>query len=133
MWIVPNSKLANHLNFNFNTIIMEIIMANFKNKLHKGDHGLWKSRASFFWKSPLFWLGQANWAENLRGIRGIFSQFNSTHFGILCFPCKCFFIDQESFLQKKNTYISKSYIFMYLGLGFEFGPQRVMDLATMFL
>ena len=55
----------------------------------------------------------------------ILSRF--THFGTVS-PLSMFSINQPSFLQKLS-YMQISSI--YLGLGFEFGPQRIRDLAFM--
>ena len=47
-------------------------------------HGLQTPRETFFFENPkLFGLEQTNWAQNFKGIWGIFCQFISTHFGTL--------------------------------------------------
>jgi hypothetical protein len=68
------------------------------------------------------------WADKFWGIWGIFGQFNSTHFGKVS-PLSMFSIIQPLFLQMLSPYIHISNI--YLGLKFEFEPQRIRDLAFM--
>ena len=66
------------------------------------------------------------WADKFWGIWGIFGQFISTHFGTVT-PLSMFSINQPLFLQKtKPLYPNLKY---YLGLGFEFVPQRIRNLA----
>ena len=63
------------------------------------------------------------------GICGIFSQTISTYFGTVS-PLSIFSINQSLFLQKtKPLYPHTKY---FLGLGFEFGPQRIKDLTFLF-
>ena len=87
------------------------------------NHGL---RSLFSSKSQTFVLGQTNWADKFCGIWGIFSGFISNHFGTMS-PFSMFSINQPLFLQKTSLYIHIPNI--YLGLGFEFGSQRIRDLA----
>ena len=90
--------------------------------------GLWTPNEAFFsLKSRTFGLGQTNWADKFWGIWGIFCQTLGTHFGTVS-PLFIFSIIQPLFLQKKlSLYIHIPHI--YLGLGFEFGPHRITDLA----
>jgi hypothetical protein len=60
------------------------------------------------------------------GIFGIFGQTISTHFGTVSF-LSMFSIIQPLFSQKLSLYINIPNI--NLGLGFEFGPKRIRDLA----
>ena len=60
------------------------------------------------------------------GLWGIFDQTISIHFGAVS-PLSMFSIIQPLFLQRTKPLYSHSNI--YLGLGFEFGPQRIRDLA----
>ena len=73
-----------------------------------------------------FRLGQTNWADKFLGIWGIFGQTISTHFGAVS-PLSMYSIIQPLFLQKLSLYIHNAKI--HLGLGFEFGLQRIRDLA----
>ena len=66
------------------------------------------------------------WAEEFWDIWGILGQFISTNFGTLS-PLSMFSINQPLFLQKLSLYIQIQNT--CLGLGFEFGPQRIRDLA----
>ena len=75
---------------------------------------------SFFIEIQNFWAGKF-W-----GIWGIFHQIISTHFGTVIL-LSMFSIIQPLFLQKLSLYIQIPNI--NLGLGFEFGPKRIMDLA----
>ena len=80
----------------------------------------------FFIEIPNLWAWADNfWADTFWGIWGIFGQFISTHFGTVS-PLSMFSIIQPLFLQKKSFYIH-----IYLGLGFEFGLQRIRDLVIL--
>ena len=68
-------------------------------------------------KSQAFWLEQISFWD----IWGILGQTISTHFCTVS-PLSMFSIIQQLFLKKKIPNI-------YLGLGFEFGLQRIRDLA----
>ena len=74
----------------------------------------------FFIEIPNFW------ADRFCGIWGIFGRIICTHFGTGS-PLAIFIINQPLLLQKLSLYIHIPNI--YLGLGFEFGPQRIRDLA----
>jgi hypothetical protein len=81
----------------------------------------------FSLKSRTFELGQTNWADKFWGIWSIFGQTISTHFGTVS-PMSMFSIIQYSaifFIKKINLYIHIPNIY----LGFEFGLQRIRDLA----
>ena len=73
-------------------------------------------------KSQTFGLGQTIWTDIFWGIWGTFGRFISTDFGTLS-PLSMFSINQPLFLQ---IYIQIRNI--HLGLGFEFGLQRIRDL-----
>ena len=77
----------------------------------------------FSLQSQTFGLGQINFGE----FGGIFGRFISTHFGTVS-PLSMFYINQLLFFKKtKPIYIQVPNIFG--GLGFEFGPQRIIDFA----
>ena len=76
----------------------------------------------FFIEIQSFWA----WADKFWDIWGIFGQTISTHFGTVS-PLSMFSIIQPLFLQKNlNLYIT---FYIHLGFRFEFGPQRIRDLA----
>ena len=91
------------------------------------NHGLRTPNETFFHFDPeLFGLdrqiGQINSAEF-----GVFSAKLSAPILVVS-PLSMFFLIQQLFLQKnQNLYIHIQNI--HLGLGFEFGPQRIRDLA----
>ena len=88
-------------------------------------HGLRTPRESFFQKSQTFRLGQTNWAESFWGIWGIFGWTINTHF--VTVGSLSMFL--PLFLQKtKPLYPTPKYLFGS-GVGFEFGSQRIWDLA----
>ena len=68
-------------------------------------------------------------ADNL-GIWGTFGLFISTHFGTVSSLSKVFHLSTIIFTKKLSFYIQMPNI--YLGLGFEFGPQRIRDLALVY-
>ena len=81
----------------------------------------------FSLKSKTFGFGQTLWADKFWGIWGIFGRIISTYFGTVS-SLSMFSINQPLFLkQKLSLYIQISNI--YLGLGFEFGPQRIIILC----
>ena len=72
------------------------------------------------------------WADNkisFGAFGGIFGQFISTHFGTVS-PLSIFFINQLLFLQETNPLYPNPKFFG--GLGFEFEPQRIRDLAHVY-
>ena len=71
------------------------------------------ARESFFQKSWTFGLGQAFWAENFWGIKGIFSLTISTYFGtVVWVPCPCFPLFNRYFYKKtKPLYPTSKYLF----------------------
>jgi hypothetical protein len=73
----------------------------------------------FFIKIPKLWA----WADKFWGILGVLCRFISTHFSTVS-SLSMFSINQPLFL---SLYIQIPNIFW--GLGFEFGPQRIWDLA----
>ena len=80
-----------------------------------------------FLKSRTFVLGQTNWADKFWGIWGIFGRTISTQ--AIFVQCPCFPLFNHYFYKKLSLYIHIPNI--YLGLGLEFGPQRIRDLAFM--
>ena len=94
-------------------------------KAHEEKHGLRTPNEAFF-----------HWNLELLGLGSQIGQINSWAFGvfsaelsapILVSPLSMFSIIQLLFLKKIRLYIHNPNI--YLGLGFEFGPQRISDLA----
>ena len=81
-------------------------------------------------KSWTFGLRQTNWADKFCGIWGIFGRTISAHFGTVS-PLSMFFslFNNHYFYKRLSLYIHIPNV--YLGLGFEFGPQRIRDLAFM--
>ena len=69
---------------------------------------------------------EKNWADKFWSIWSIFGGFISTHYGNVS-PLSMFSINQPLFLQKTKPLINIPNI--YLGLVFEFGPQRIRDLV----
>ena len=124
--------------YNFSHIFRWMILKNFPycivwrigENLYLGwidsssSHGLRTPRERFFSKNPNFLA----LAEKFWGIWGIVGRLISTHFGTVS-PLFMFSINQALFLQNLSLYIQISNI--YLGLGFEFGLQRIWDLAIM--
>ena len=90
-------------------------------------HGLRTLNEAFFsLKSQTFGLGQFGQIDF--GAFGVFlNRFISIHFGTVS-PLSMFSINQPLFQQqKKSLYIPIPNI--HLEMGFEFGPQRIRDLA----
>ena len=91
---------------------------------HYLSHGLRTPNEPFSRKYRTFGLGQTNWADKFWSIWGILSQTTYQH---TVSSLSMFSIIQPLFVQKtKSLYIPHP---KYLGLGFEFGPQRIRDLA----
>ena len=67
-------------------------------------------------------LEKTNWADKFWGIWDIFCRNISTHFGT-----PCFLLFNHYVYKKISLYIHIPNI--YLGLGFEFEPQSIRDLA----
>ena len=80
----------------------------------------------FSLKSRTFGLGQTNWAVKFWGNWGIFGRTISPHFGVVS-PLSMCSIVQPLSLKNLSLYICIPNI--HLGLGFEFGPKRIRDLA----
>ena len=72
----------------------------------------------FFIEIPNFWA----WADNL-------GKTNFGSFGVFSadLSAPCFLLINNYFYKKLRLYIQIPKV--YLGLGFEFGPQRIRDLA----
>ena len=86
------------------------------------------NEASFPLKFRIFRIGQTkNRKDNFWGVFGQTKKLNnSTHFGTVS-PLSMFSIIQPLFLQKTKTlYPHPKHLF---GMGFEFGSQRIRDLA----
>ena len=82
-------------------------------------HGLRTPNEAFFLsKSQTFGLGQTIRADKFWGIWGIFGRFISIHFGKEFLVHHYFYKTLSLCIQIPNIY-----------LGFEFGPQRIRDLA----
>ena len=71
-------------------------------------------------------LGQTIWADKFWGIWGIFGWFSAPIF-VLWVPCPCFPLFHHYFYEKLSLYIHIPNT--HLGLGFEFCPQRIKNLA----
>ena len=89
---------------------------------HPKTHGLRIPNEAFFhWNSKLLGLvrqiGQINF-----GAFGVFLAELSLSL-VHVFPCLCFPLFNHYFFKKLSLYINNPNI--YLGLGFEFGPQRI--------
>ena len=79
----------------------------------------------FLLKSRTFGLEQIN-----SGAFGVFSAKLSAPILVQWVPCPCFPLFNQYFYKKLSLYIHLPNI--YLGLGFEFGQQRIRDLAFVY-
>ena len=88
------------------------------------NHGLWKP---FFHRNPKLWgLGrQIEWINS--GAFGVISADLSAPILVQWVPCPCFSLFNNHFYKKLSLDIHIPNI--NLGLVFEFGPQRIRDLA----
>ena len=92
------------------------------------NHGLWTSNEAFFhWNLELLGLGRQIGHMNY-GTFGVFSDKLSAP---ILVQCPCFPLFNHYFYKKIRIYIHIPNI--YLGLGFEFRPQRTRDLAFLCL
>ena len=90
-------------------------------------HGLRTPNEAFFSsKSRTFGLVQTIWAVNFVGF-GVFLADLSAPILVLLVSCPCFPLINHCFYKKLRIYMQIPNI--YLGLGFEFGPQRIRDLS----
>ena len=90
------------------------------------DHGLWTPNEAFFhWNPELLGLGRQVWQIN-SGAFWVFSAKLSAPILVQWVRCPCFPLFNHYFYKKQSLYIHIPNI--YLGLGFEFGPQRIRDL-----
>ena len=90
-------------------------------------HGLWTPNETFFhWKPELLGLGRQIGQIN-SGAFGLFLAKLSAPILVQWVPCPCFPLFNHYFYKKLSLYIQIPNI--YLGLGFEFGPQRIRNLA----
>ena len=78
----------------------------------------------FSLKSRIFGLGQTNWADKFWGISCI---FGPNYILVQLVFCPCFPLFNHYLYKKVSLYIHIPNI--YLGLGLEFRPQRIRDLA----
>ena len=101
----------------------------FKSFFNKWSHELQTPNEAFF-----------HWIPKLLGLDRQFGQINFGAFGVFLanlsaailvewVPCPCFPLFNYYLYKKLSLYIQIPNI--YLGLGFEFGPQRIRDLAFM--
>ena len=75
-----------------------------------------------------FFLGLGWQLEQINlGAFGVFSTYLSAPISVLWVPCPCFPLINHSFYKKLSLHIQIQNI--YFGLGFEFGQQRIRDLA----
>jgi hypothetical protein len=79
-------------------------------------------------KYQTFGLVQTIWTDKFWGILGTFGRFISTHFGTVS-PLSMFFIIQPVFLQKAKPFHPNPKYLFGMRFEFEFGPQRIRDLA----
>ena len=96
--------------------------------INEFEHGLRMPNEAFFsLKSRTFGLGQTNWADKFKTISGIFVQTINTQFGTVS---SLSILQYSTIISKKlSLYIQISNIYLGLGFEFEFGPQRIRDIA----
>ena len=108
------------LSFTYTTIFIQFL----RSCVH---HGLRTPNEAFFhWNSELMGLSRQIGEINSRAF-GVFSAKLSLPILVQWVPCPCFPLFNHYFYKKLSLYIHIPNI--YLGLGFEFGPQRIRDLA----
>ena len=94
---------------------------------NRHNHGLWTPNEAFFhWNYNFWWLSR-QFGQIHFGAFGVFSADLSAPILVLWVPCPCFPLINHYFYKKPSLYIFIQNI--YLVLGFEFGPQRIRDLA----
>ena len=81
----------------------------------------------FFVEIPDFCAWADNLGRQILGVFRVFSDLLSAPNLVLRVPCPCFSLINHYFNKKLHLY--KEIPNVYLGLGFEFGPQRIRDLA----
>ena len=97
------------------------------NYFYQLDHGLRTPRESFFFENPkLLGLGRQI-GPKFFGAFGVFSADLSAPILVLWVPCPCFPLINHYFYKKLSLYIQFPKI--YLGVGVEFGPQRIRNLV----
>ena len=102
------------------TLIMNCIKRSRIFSTH--NHGLRTPNEAFFhWNSKLLGLGRQI------GVFGVLSAELSAPILVQWVPCQCFPLFNHYFYKKLSLYIHIRN--KYLGLGFEFGPQRIRNLA----
>ena len=90
-------------------------------------HGLRTPNEAYFYRNPkLLGLGRKFGQTNF-GVFEVFSAKLLAPILVQSVPCPCFPLFNHYFYKKLSLYIHIPNI--YLGLGFEFGLQRIMDLA----
>jgi hypothetical protein len=91
-------------------------------------HGLRTPNEAIFHQNPTF-LGLGRQIGQLKfWAFGVFLADLSTPIFVLCVPCPCFPLIIHYFYKKLNLYSHIPNIYLVV-LGFEFGPQRIRDLA----
>jgi hypothetical protein len=123
---------------NHNFVIDDILFKKKSNNLPKQlgqrsmkrkDHGLRMPNKAFFHKNPkLLGLSRQCGQINFEAF-GVFSADLSAPILVLLVPCPCFPSINHYFYEKLSLYIQITNT--YLGLGFEFGMQKIRDLAIM--
>ena len=95
--------------------------------LNEATHGLRTPNEVFFhWNPERLGLGKQIGQIN-SGAFGIFLAELSAPILVQWVPCPCFPLFNHYFYKKLSLYVHIPNI--YLGLGFEFGPRRIRDLA----
>ena len=91
------------------------------------NHGLWTPNEAFFYQNPkLSGLGRQFGKIDFWAF-GVFSSNLSAPILVVWIPCHCFPLINHYLHKKLSLYIQIPST--YLGLGFEFGPQRIKDFA----
>ena len=120
---------TNFLHFIKDTYIIRLdSMSTFdRGEIFRSYHGLWTPNGAFFhWNQELLGLGRRIGQIN-SGAFGVFLAELSAPILVQWVPCPCFPLFHHYFYKKLSLYIHIPNI--YLGLGFEFGLQRIWDLA----
>jgi hypothetical protein len=92
-------------------------------------HGLQMPNEGIFYRNPkLLGLGR-QFGQMSFGAFGVFLANLSAPILVLWVPCPCFLLINHYFYNILSLYMQIPNV--YLGLGFEFGPHRISDLAIM--
>ena len=116
---------TNFLHFIKDTYIIRLdSMSTFdRGEIFRSYHGLWTPNGAFFhWNQELLGLGRRIGQIN-SGAFGVFLAELSAPILVQWVSCPCFSLFNHYFYKKLSLYIPNTY------LGFEFGPQRIRDLA----